>query len=168
MSKSATIKLSDGTRARVGMRVVFVRPPMVVDGLGHACDDTVHEISTVLSWMIGIGPRQTGGKYLRRAPKGSAVTCPDCARWPVYMHWLNRENDMQRVLRTETRDHGFILREWPKSLPERPHGYEVVHINDDFGVLTHAWPTPEEAASELMCVAIGALPRPAVTQPRRR
>lgn len=77
--------LADGKRVRLGMRVVLDRAALERHRLAHAYDDKVHEITSLLGGdcqLVGLGPRQMSVSELRRAPRGSTVSCGQCARWP--------------------------------------------------------------------------------------
>lgn len=73
--RPGVIRLADGTPARVGMRVVYIREVLEGYGLGHAWDDQVRTITALLplpcrdGGMVELGPRQAWGSYLRPAPR---------------------------------------------------------------------------------------------------
>jgi hypothetical protein len=53
-------------------------------GLGHAWDDHVHEIHSLLSGdthLVECGAEQVGVAMLQLAPEGAEVTCRSCAQW---------------------------------------------------------------------------------------
>lgn len=136
-------RLSDGTRARKGMRVVFVREILISQGYSPTShDNLVHEITELLPYVIELGPLQAGGSQLRRADKGAAVTCRHCAGWGVYMHWLRRTNEAQRKLREQTKNYRLFVRQHPQ------YSYEVGQYRGR--ILTKKWRTPEEAVAEAL------------------
>lgn len=76
--------LADGTVPAVGQRVVTVREVAKSWGLGHAHDELVHEITSLLggdTHLVECGPQQIGVGMLRLAPPDSEVTCGACAGW---------------------------------------------------------------------------------------
>lgn len=82
------IRLADGTRPEVGQRVTLIRAACERDGLAHAYDDHVHEISSLLgrdTHLVECGPRQISVSHLRLAGADAAVTCPRCLGWQEQM-----------------------------------------------------------------------------------
>lgn len=81
-------RLSDGTEVAVGQRVMTVREACERHHLGHAHDEWIHEITSLLggdSGLVECGPRQISVGHLQLAPAGSEVTCPQCRGWREFM-----------------------------------------------------------------------------------
>jgi len=92
-------QLADGVAAAVGQRVVLTREACMRDGLGHAHDELVHEITSVLGddcHLVQCGPRQISRSHLRLAPAGAEVTCSSCRGWREQMHRMRIDAEVYR------------------------------------------------------------------------
>lgn len=98
-------RMSDGVEPVVGQRVVTVREVAERWHLGHAHDDRVHEITSLLggySHLVECGPQQIGSSMLRLAPEGSEVTCPNCLDWRDQMARMKIDAEVFRRTQFDT------------------------------------------------------------------
>jgi hypothetical protein len=99
LAKHDQRKMTDGVAPEVGQRVVKVREACVRQGLAHAYDDKVHEITSLLgrdTHLVECGPQQVSMSQLRLAPAGAAVTCPSCAGWSDQMLRMRIDAEVYR------------------------------------------------------------------------
>lgn len=103
LGRKDVLRLSDGTVAKVGLRVLvdielYRKWGFDVTG-GHLFEPgVVHEITGLMSIMICLGPSQSSGNALRRAPRGAKTTCRACGGWHEWRR-KSAEEDAARVVR---------------------------------------------------------------------